>query len=43
MERGETCQKSSIDRELKAYVNQKKNIHEKIQDHWKLELNAKVS
>ncbi|RNA28577.1 hypothetical protein BpHYR1_027477 [Brachionus plicatilis] len=41
MDRGETCQKSPVDRELKAYVHQKKNIREKLHDHWKLELNAK--
>ena len=31
-----------IDLELKAYVKQKKQINEKIQNHWKLELNAHV-
>lgn len=31
-----------IDPELRAYVNQKKNIREKIHDHWKLELNPQV-
>ncbi|CAF0789818.1 unnamed protein product, partial [Brachionus calyciflorus] len=29
-----------IDPELKAYANQKKNIKEKIHEHWKLELNT---
>jgi hypothetical protein len=31
-----------IDLELKAYVKQKKQINEKIQNHWKLELNTHV-